>query len=298
MFTIDPQNTPTRDMHQYLLGSVAPRPIAFASTIDADGNANIAPYSFFNAFSSNPPILVFSANRRVVDNTTKDTLSNIEATREVVINVVNHSIVRQMAVASIQFDTGVNEFAKSGLTPIASEVVKPFRIKESPVQMECKVKDIITLGDQGGAGHLIICDVVRMHIDENAIDNGRINPHKLDLVGRMGRAYYTRASGDAIFTVVQPVTKVSIGFDALPESVRNSHVLSGNDLGILAGLEALPTAEEVEKVKENEVVKNLIQACGDDTTALRTRLHHYAKVEIGKGNKALAMSVLIAASSE
>jgi len=295
MLTIDPQNTPTRDMHQYLLGSVAPRPIAFASTIDADGNANIAPYSFFNAFSSNPPILVFSANRRVSDNTTKDTLSNIETTREVVINVVNHSIVRQMAVASIQFDTGVSEFAKSGLTPIPSDVVKPFRIKESPVQMECKVKEIITLGDQGGAGHLIICDVVRMHIDENAIDNGRINPHKLDLVGRMGRAYYTRASGDAIFTVVQPVMKISIGFDALPESVRNSHVLTGNDLGILAGLEVLPSADEVENVKENEAVKQLIEVCGDDKIALRTRLHHYAKAEIGKGNKELAIKVLLLA---
>ncbi len=297
MLTIDPKNTPTRDMHQYLLGSVAPRPIAFASTVDADGNANIAPYSFFNAFSSNPPILVFSANRRVVDNTTKDTLSNIEATREVVINVVNHSIVRQMAVASIQFDTGVSEFAKSGLTPIASEVVKPFRIKESPVQMECKVKDIITLGDQGGAGHLIICHVVRMHIDENAIDNGRINPHKLDLVGRMGRAYYTRASGDSIFTVVQPVTKISIGVDALPESVRNSRVLSGNDLGILGGLEALPTADEIAKIKESDMVQALILSCGDDATALRTRLHHYAKSEIGKGNKELAMKVLVLSDS-
>ena len=293
MLTIDPKNIPTRDMHQYLLGSVAPRPIAFASTVDADGNANIAPYSFFNAFSSNPPILVFSANRRVVDNTTKDTLSNIEATREVVINVVNHSIVRQMAVAAIQFDRNVNEFEKTGLTPLASEVVKPFRIKEAPVQMECKVKDIITLGDQGGAGHLIICHVVRMHIDENAIDNGRINPHKLGLVGRMGRAYYTRASGDAIFTVVQPVTKISIGVDALPESVRNSRVLSGNDLGILGGLETLPTADEIAKVKESDMVQALILSCGDDTTALRTRLHHYAKSEIGKGNKELAMSVLV-----
>lgn len=298
MLTIDPKNIPTRDMHQYLLGSVAPRPIAFASTVDEAGNANIAPYSFFNAFSSNPPTLVFSANRRVVDNTTKDTLHNIETTGEVVINVVNHSIVHQMAVASIQFDTGVNEFEKSGLTPIPSDLVKPFRIKESPVQMECKVRDIITLGDKGGAGHLIICDVVRMHIDENVIDNGRINPHKLDLVGRMGRAYYARASGDAVFTLVQPVTKISIGYDALPESVRNSHVLSGNDLGILAGLHALPTTEEVEKVKENETIKQLIQACGDDKTALRTRLHHFAKAEIGKGNKELAIRVLVVASSE
>ena len=293
MLTINPQDIPTRDMHQYLLASVAPRPIAFASTVDTDGNANIAPYSFFNAFSSNPPIMVFSANRRVVDNTTKDTLANIEATREVVINVVNHSIVHQMAVASIQFDTGVSEFEKSGLTPIASELVQPFRIKESPVQMECKVKEIITLGEEGGAGHLIICHVVRMHIAENVIDNGRINPHKLDLVGRMGRAYYTRASGDAIFTVVQPVTKISIGFDALPESVRNSHVLSGNDLGILAGLHALPTAEALESARENESVKDLIEASKGDAIALRTRLHHFAKAEIQKGNKELAMRVLV-----
>jgi len=296
MLSIDPKSIPTRDMHQYLLGSVAPRPIAFASTVDADGNANIAPYSFFNAFSSNPPTLVFSANRRVVDNTTKDTLHNIETTGEVVINVVNHSIVHQMAVASIQFDTGVSEFEKSGLTPIASDLVKPFRIKESPVQMECKVRDIITLGDEGGAGYLIICDVVRMHIDENVIDNGRINPHKLDLVGRMGRAYYTRASGDAIFTVLQEVMKISIGYDALPLSARESHVLSGNDLGILAGLHALPTAKEVESVQENETVRGLIEACGDDKTALRTRLHHYAKSEIGKGSKELALRVLFFAN--
>jgi len=292
MLTIDPKTIPTRDLHQYLLGAVAPRPIAFASTIDENGNANIAPYSFFNAFSSNPPTLVFSANRRVVDNTTKDTLHNIETTKEVVINVVSHSIVRQMAVASIQFDTGVNEFEKSGLTPIASDLVKPFRIKESPVQMECRVREIITLGDKGGAGHLIICDVLRMHISENVIDNGRINPHKIDLVGRMGRAYYTRASGDAIFTVVQEVMKVSVGYDALPESVRNSHVLSGNDIGMLAGLHALPSPEEVADMKNNETVKRLIQECSDDTKALRTRLHHYAKTEIGKGNKGLAIRVL------
>ncbi len=293
MLSIDPSTTPTRDLHQFLLGAVAPRPIAFASTIDENGLANIAPYSFFNAFSSNPPILVFSSNRRVADNTTKDTLHNIEVSKEVVINVVNYSIVRQMAVSAIQFDKTVSEFAKTGLTPIASELVKPPRIKESPVQMECRVSEIITLGDQGGAGHLIICNVLRMHIDENVVDNGRINPHKIDLVGRMGRSYYTRASGDSVFTVFQPVTKISVGFDNLPASIRNSHVLSGNDLGILAGLENLPTTEEVEVIGKDSRIQELIQAHTGNAEALRTRLHHEAKTLLKGGYKELAAQVLM-----
>ena len=175
MRVINPTEVPTRDLHQFLIGSVGPRPIAFASTINEDGSPNLAPYSFFNAFSSNPPILVFSSNRRVSDNTTKDTLHNIRQNGEVVINVVNYSIVRQMAVTSVEFDSSVSEFDKSGLTPIASDLIKPYRVKESPVQMECRVKEIVTLGEDGGAGHLIICDVLRMHIEEEIIDdNGRI----------------------------------------------------------------------------------------------------------------------------
>lgn len=273
MLSFNPKEIPTRDLHQYLLGSVAPRPIAFASTMDENGNPNIAPYSFFNAFSSNPPILVFSSNRKVVDNTTKDTLHNIEATREVVVNVVNHAIVRQMAVASISFPTAVSEFEKSGLTPIPSEVVKPFRIKESPVQMECTVRDIITLGDQGGAGHLIICDVVRMHVAEEVIDDrNRIDPHKIDLMGRMGRAYYVRASGEAISTIIQPVMQVSIGFDQLPESIRNSAVLTGNNLGQLAGLTELPNAESIAEFKMNEAIKTMLS---QDNPIIA--LHQFAK---------------------
>ena len=182
MKTIDPKSIPTADFHQYLLGAVAPRPIAFVSTVDEQGHPNLAPYSFFNAFSSNPPILVFSSNRRVANNTTKDTLHNAQATGEVVVNVVSYTIVRQMAVASIEFSPEVNEFEKSGLTPIPSELVKPFRVKESPVQMECKVRQILPLGDLGGAGHLIVCEILRMHIDEQVLDeNGRIDPHRIDL---------------------------------------------------------------------------------------------------------------------
>jgi flavin reductase (DIM6/NTAB) family NADH-FMN oxidoreductase RutF len=241
---IDPTQIPTKDLHQYLLGAVAPRPIAFASTLSKEGVPNLAPYSFFNAFSSNPPILVFSSNRRVADNTTKDTLKNIEDTGEVVINAVSHSIVRQMAVCSIEYPAGVNEFEKAGLTPLPSERVKPFRVAESPAQMECIVERILPLGDGGGAGHLIVCKIVMMHLDDRVLDEQkRIDPHKIDLMARMGRAYYVRASGAAVMEIVQEVGKMGIGFDGLPMALRNSPVLTGNNLGQLAGLTSLPTHE-------------------------------------------------------
>ena len=256
--SITPGEIPTRDLHQFLLGCVAPRPIAFASTVDESGTPNIAPYSFFNAFSSNPPIVVFSSNRRVVDNTTKDTLYNIQQTGEVVINMVNYAIVRQMAITSIQYPMGVSEFEKAGLSTLSSDIVKPFRVKESPACLECKVKDIITLGEHGGAGHLIICEVVKMHVKEEVIDeNGRIDPDKMDLMGRMGRSYYARASGNAIHTIVQPVTKIAIGFDALPSHLLNSEVLTGNEIAQLAGLEQFPSKEDG-FIKEEQFQNNSI----------------------------------------
>ena len=183
MLTIDPASTPVKDLHQFMVSAIAPRPIAFVSTIDEDGRPNLAPYSFFNAFSSNPPILIFSSNRRVKDNTTKDTLSNVQSTGEAVINVVSYGIVRQMAIASGRFEKGISEFEKAGLTPLPSDLVKPFRVKESPVQFECKVAEVITLGQEGGAGHLVICQVLRIHIDEGVVDeDNRIDPHKIDLM--------------------------------------------------------------------------------------------------------------------
>lgn len=242
---IIPGEIPTRDLHQFLLGSVAPRPIAFVSTIDENGNDNLAPYSFFNAFSSNPPILVFSSNRRVSNNTTKDTLHNVKTSGECVINMVSYNIVRQMAVTSVEFDSKTSEFEQAGLTPIPSDHVKAMRVKESPVNIECKVKDIITLGKHGGAGHLVMCEVLCMHIDDDIVVNGRIDPHKIDLMGRMGRAYYVRASGPAIHTIVQPVTKMVIGYESLPDIARNSTILSANDIGLLAGNNQLPTEEEL-----------------------------------------------------
>ncbi len=273
MRTIIPGEIATRDLHQFLLGCVAPRPIAFVSTLDENGNKNLAPYSFFNAFSSNPPIVVFSSNRKVSDNTTKDTLHNIRTTGEAVINMVNYDIVRQMAVTSISFDSGISEFEKSGLTPLPGKSVKAFRVKESPAHLEVKVEDIITLGEHGGAGHLIICRVEQMHIRESVIDNGRINPHKIDLMGRMGRAYYCRASGSAIHTIIQPVTQLTIGYEALPDSIKYSEVLNGNDIGLLAGLPAAPTEEEIEEVREHPKTRASL-ATEDPASAL----HHLSKL--------------------
>ena len=245
MLTIDPNQIPTKDLHQYILGAVAPRPIAFASTISEDGIPNLAPYSFFNAFSSNPPILIFSSNRRVENNTTKDTLKNVQDTGEVVINVVPYSIVRQMALCSIEYGSEVNEFEKAGFTPLPSERVRPFRVAESPIQMECVIENILPLGEKGGAGNLIMCRMVLMHISESVLtDSGRIDPHKIDLMGRMGRFYYARASGEAVMEIVQKVTDIGVGFDALPESLRHSPVLTGNELAQIAALTALPDRAE------------------------------------------------------
>ena len=275
MLSIDPTQIPTKDLHQYILGAVAPRPIAFASTISVDGVPNLAPYSFFNAFSSNPPILIFSSNRRVANNTTKDTLKNAEETGEVVINVVSHSISRQMALASIEYGPEVDEFVKAGFTPLPSERVKPFRVAESPVQMECVVDKILPLGDDGGAGNLIFCKIVLMHISEDILsETGRIDPHKIDLMGRMGRFYYARASGEAVEEIVQDVTRIGIGFDGLPAIIRHSKILTGNDLAHLASLPALPSQVEALALVgiEDERVQKALNS-PDRTVLLQT----YAK---------------------
>ena len=289
MLSIDPKDTPQKDLHQFILGTVAPRPIAFVSTIDENGNKNLAPYSFFNAFSSNPPIVVFSSNRRGSDNTTKDTLHNVRVSGECVINAVNYAIVRQMAVASVDFPTGVSEFEKTGLTPIPSDLVKAFRVAESPAHMECKVKDIIKLGEGGGAGHLIICEVVRMHVSHDVLtDRNRIDPDKMDLMGRMGRAYYVRCSGDALHTIVQEYNPVSIGYDHLPDHIKNSPVLTGNDLGKLAGQVAFPTLEEIADAREQvDVIQALAQP--NPTEAL----HYLAKTYLDKEEVKRGFSVLL-----
>jgi flavin reductase (DIM6/NTAB) family NADH-FMN oxidoreductase RutF len=287
MIRIDPKDIPQPKLHQYLLGSIGPRPIAFASTMDAAGRPNLAPFSFFNVFSSNPPILIFSPARRGRDNTTKHTLENARATGECVINVVNHSIVEQMSLTSTEYAEGISEFTKAGLTPIASEIVKPFRVAESPVQMECKVKDIIELGQSGGAGNLIICEVVLMHINEEILDeDGRIAPEKIDLVARMGGHWYSRASA-GLFQLPQPTTQIGIGFDQIPSDIRNSKVLTGNDLGKLAGVTSLPDETSVNEYKLTELADIFIEF-EDDAATLEQRLHELAheQLTLGKVNDA------------
>ena len=240
-----PAELKTSTFHQYLLGAIAPRPICFASTMDSDGNMNLSPFSFFNVFGSKPPILIFSPARRVRDNTIKHTLENATATKEVVINVVNYAIVQQMSLSSCEYPKGVSEFEKSGLTPIASELVKPFRVKESPAQFECKVLEVKETGSEGGAGNLIICEVLMMHVDDNVLnDQQQIDPHKIDLVARMGFDYYCRASGNAVFEVAKPNMNLGIGIDALPAFIKHSKVLTGNHLGQLGNSTSIPLIDE------------------------------------------------------
>lgn len=240
MLTIDPSEIPTAKLHGYLLGAVAPRPICFASTVDGKGNVNLSPYSFFNVFSAKPPVMVFSPARRVRDNTTKHTLENVLEIKEVVINIVSYAMVQQMSLSSTEYPKEVNEFVKAGFTEIPSEVVKPPRVKEAPVQFECKVNDVIALGQEGGAGNLVICEVVKLHLSEAILDKqGRIDPFQIDTVARMGGNWYSR-SKVGIFEVEKPLSTLGIGVDALPEAIRGSKILSGNDLGMLANVEALP----------------------------------------------------------
>lgn len=241
---IRPGEIKTAQLHAYLLGSVSPRPICFASTVDTQGNQNLSPFSFFNVFGSNPVTLVFSPARRVRDNTIKHTLENCLATREVVISVVNYAMVQQMSLASCEYPKGISEFEKAGFTPKAATLVKPALVAESPVNMECIVKEVIETGQEGGAGNLIICEMKVMHINDAVLNaEQQIDPHKIDLVARMGGDFYCRASGDAVFTVPKPNLQLGIGMDQLPESIRYSQVLSGNDLGMLANVSAIPVRD-------------------------------------------------------
>ncbi len=289
MISINPKEIPTAKLHGYLQSAVGPRPIAFASTISEKGIPNLSPFSFFNVFSANPPILVFSPSRRVRDNTIKHTLINAEATREVVINVVNYDLVQQTSLSSTEYGEGVNEFIKAGLTQIPSDLVKPYRVKESPVQFECKVTQIIPLGTEGGAGNLILCEVVKMHIHEAVLDeNGAIDQHKIDLVSRLGSNWYSR-SNQGLFEVPKPLTTLGIGVDMIPDFIKESAVFDGNDLGKLGNIETLPTIEEVSIfVKENFSVKGVLSS--DDVE----KVHLEAKKYLNEDDITSAWKVLLA----
>jgi flavin reductase (DIM6/NTAB) family NADH-FMN oxidoreductase RutF len=276
--TITPGSIKTAQLHAYLLGSVSPRPICFASTIDSDGNANLSPFSFFNVFGSNPVTLIFSPARRVRDNTIKHTLQNCHETKEVVISMVNYAMVQQMSLASCEYPKGTSEFEKAGFTPVKADKVKPFLVKESPVNMECIVKQIIETGQEGGAGNLIICEMVAMHINDEVLNEAQqIDPHKIDLVARMGGDYYCRASGNAIFTVPKPNMNLGMGVDNLPVEIRTSAILTGNDLGQLANVSSIPIVDHtfvyVPQIDVHTDAKNLL-AEGNVDEAWQVLLSH------------------------
>ena len=293
MLTIDTTETKNPKLHHYLLGSVGPRPICFASTIDKEGNRNLAPFSFFNVFSSNPPIAVFSPARSGRTGQQKDTYNNVKEVPEVVINIVDYSMVHQMSLASSPYNPDEDEFVKSGLTAIESEVVKPWRVQESPVQMECKVNEVIELGEGGGAGNLIVCEILKIHIAESILDeNQAIDQKKIDLVARMGGDWYCRADENSMFEIKKPITTRGIGVDEMPEEIVNSKVLTGNDIGQLGGIEALPDETEVNDYKLIEL-GDLFVSLEDSPEKLETELHLRAKELLNENKLTEAWKTLL-----
>lgn len=288
MIAFNPKDLTTAKLHSYLLTAVAPRPIAFASTIDKKGNPNLSPFSFFNVFSANPPILVFSPALRGRDATKKDTLLNIEQTKEVVVNIVNYDIVHQMSLSSTAYATGVNEFEKSGLHMLDSDTVKPFRVSESPIQFECKVNDIIALGNGGSAGNLVVCEVLKFHISKDVLNEDQsINQEALDLVARAGGSYYSRAK-KGFFEIPKPLSKLGIGVDAMPDHVRNSMILTGNNLGMLGNVETLPSKEDI-----NAFIEDISVRYPDIKNASHREKHKIARNYLSFGDVESAWKLLL-----
>lgn len=274
---IDPKILSVPDLHAFLLGTIGPRPIAWASTVDKEGNVNLAPYSFFNVFGTKPPTLIFSPAIPRTEQK-KDTLLNVEETREVVINIVNHKVVEQMSLSSTAYPKGVNEFVKAGLTEQASDIVKPPRVAEAIAAYECKVKEIVSLGNNPGAGNLIICEVLIGHVSDDILDeDGKPDPRKADLVGRMGGDWYSRAQGDALFTLPKPNRNLGIGIDQFPDAIRNSSVLTGNDLGRLGNIEKLPENSAIETFSKNDEIQELKMHFPNNLPAFEEALHNLAK---------------------
>ncbi|WP_121666956.1 flavin reductase family protein [Mesonia aquimarina] len=288
MYSIDPKEIPTQKLYGLMVSSIGPRPIAFASTINKKGEPNLSPFSFFNMFSAKPPILVFSPVRRIRDNSEKHTLQNVQATKEVVINIVNYDIVQQMSLSSTEYGDGVNEFDKAGLTMEKSELIEPFRVKESPVQFECKVNQIVGLGEEGGAGSLVVCEVIKMHINEAVLDeNQKIDQEKLDQVARMGGGWYSRANM-GMFEVPKPISTMGMGIDNIPLNIKESTVLTGNDLGKLGNVEELPLTEEVKTYITNNKLQDFIKESSAD------KIHAIAQEYLKKDDVDSAWKLLLA----
>jgi flavin reductase (DIM6/NTAB) family NADH-FMN oxidoreductase RutF len=293
MLSIDLSELEVPKVHHYLLGAVGPRPICFASTIDEDGRPNLAPFSFFNVFSSNPPIAVFSPSRSGRTGQHKDTFNNVQKVKQVVINLVDYKMVEQMSLASSPYSPETNEFVKSGLTPLKSELVKPFRVKESPVQMECEVIEVKELGQNGGAGNLIICKILKMHIAQELLnDKNMIDQEKIDLVARMGGDWYCRTDSNSMFEIKKPISTKGIGFDQIPNEILNSTILSGNDLGKLGGVEVLPDETEVNDFKLLEI-SDFFMEFEENAEALEIALHKKAKDFLDKNQLHAAWKTLL-----
>ncbi|UKT64582.1 flavin reductase family protein [Pedobacter mucosus] len=294
MLTLKTEDLSPIQLMDYLQYAIAPRPICFASTIDNEGNINLSPFSFFNMFSTNPPICIFSPSRRVRDNTTKHTLENVMQVKECVINIVDYDMVQQMSLASTEYAKGINEFEKAGFTMIKSDLVKPPRVAEAPVQLECVVNQIIPLGDKNGAGNLILAEVKLIHVSEKILDDkGKIDQQKLDLVARLGGDWYCRVTPDSLFKVVKPLATLGIGIDKLPQAVKLSKVLTGNDLGMLGNVEVLPTDEEVDLISFLPEVKEILDATIGDVTNRERELHELAQQFLKEGNASLALKIVL-----
>lgn len=294
MLTINTTDLKPAELQNYLQYAIAPRPICFVSTIDKLGNVNLSPFSFFNLFSINPPICVFSPSRRVRDNTTKHSLENILEVPECVINIVNYEMVQQTSLASVEFPKGVNEFVKAGFTPLPSELVKPPRVAESPVQMECVISQVIPLGEQAGAGNLVLAEIKRIHINENILDeSGKIDQTKIDLVARLGGDWYCRVGVDNLFEVEKPIRTLGIGVDFIPASIRNSEILTGNNLGQLGNVESFPSDEEIASIRFDQELREILDATIGDPLTRERELHQYARKLLESGDVNKAWKVLL-----
>ncbi|HEY1060750.1 MAG TPA: flavin reductase family protein [Daejeonella sp.] len=294
MLTINTADLKPAELQNYLQYAIAPRPICFVSTIDKQGNVNLSPFSFFNIFSINPPVCVFSPSRRVRDNTTKHSLENILEVPECVINIVNYKMVQQTSLASVEYPKGVNEFVKAGFTQISSELVRPPRVAESPVQMECLIRQVIPLGENAGAGNLVLAEIKRMHINEDILDeSGKIDQAKIDLVARLGGDWYCRVGVDNLFEVEKPVRTLGIGVDSLPASIRNSEILTGNNLGQLGNVENLPSDEEIAEFRADPELRKILDATIGDAQTRERELHQYARRLLEARNVGDAWKVLL-----
>ena len=294
MKTFYPKDLSIPEIQTILQGAVAPRPIAFVSSVDQAGNVNLSPFSFFNLFSMNPPILIFSPSRRVRDNSTKHTLQNVLEVPEVVIHIVGHDLVEQLSLASTEYKKGVNEFQKAGLTEVKSELVAPPRVKEAPIAMECKVIEVKPLGTEGGAGNLVICEVVSIHLREDILDEkGVLDPRKINQVARLGGNWYSQVTQESLFQIPKPLNTLGIGVDEIPLEIRTSPVLTGNNLGRLGNVEHLPSREEVQKMSQSEEIQEMRVRFQNDPDSWTDHLHRWAKEELEKGEVNLAWSILL-----